>query len=153
DAKYLSADASIEAIKDGQIEGFSMHGGAPLAGFLDLAQSRVGLKLVSLSDADVAQIIKNIPYYSKQVIGPDIYPGLDGNVTTVGGVSMLVANAKVSEEMAYKVVKALSEHNADLVRAYAPARYSTPENTVSNGPKYAPLHPGAVRYFKEKGLM
>jgi len=153
DAKYLSADASIEAIKDGQIEGFSMHGGAPLAGFLDLAQSRVGMKLISLSDAEVTKVIENIPYYSRQTIGPDIYPSLSSKITTVGGVSMFIANESLSEDIAYKIVKALSEHNDELTRAYAPASYSTPENTISNGPKYAPLHPGAIRYFKEKKLM
>ncbi|MBI4182683.1 MAG: TAXI family TRAP transporter solute-binding subunit [Proteobacteria bacterium] len=152
-AQYLSADASIQAIKDGQIEGFSMHGGAPLAGFLDLAQSRVGLKLISLSDDDVARITRAIPYYSKQIISKDIYPGLPADVVTVGGVSVFVAHEKLAEETAYLIVKALSEHTAELVLAYAPSAYSTAQNTVRETAKYAPLHPGAVRYFKEKGLM
>ena len=153
DAQYLSADASIAAMMDRQIEGFSMHGGAPMAGFLELAQSRTGLKLLSLSDAEVARIIERIPYYSKQIISKDVYPGLEKDVTTVGGVSMFVAHESMSEETAYRIVKALSENRDSLVRAYKPAEYSTPENTIKEGPKYAPLHPGAVRYFKEKGLL
>lgn len=153
DAQYLSADASIQAMMDRSIEGFSMHGGAPMAGFLELAQSRTGLKLLSLSDAEVARIIERIPYYSKQIISKDIYPGLDKDVTTVGGVSVFVAHESMSEETAYRIVKALSENRDALERAYKPAAYSTPENTVKEGPKYAPLHPGAARYFKEKGLL
>lgn len=153
DAQYLSAEASIDAIMDKQIEGFSMHGGAPMAGFLELAQSPVGLKLLSLSDDEVKRIIEKVPYYSKQIISKDTYPGLEKNVVTVGGVSVFVADASLDEEAAYRIVKALSEHKDDLVRAYAPAAYSTPENTVKEGPKYAPLHPGAIRYFKEVGLM
>ena len=121
DAQYLSADASIQAMMDRSIEGFSMHGGAPMAGFLELAQSRTGLKLLSLSDAEIARIIERIPYYSKQIISKDVYPGLDKDVTTVGGVSMFVAHESMSEETAYRIVKALSENRDSLVRAYKPA--------------------------------
>jgi TRAP transporter TAXI family solute receptor len=153
EAHYLSADASIQAVMDRQIEGFSMHGGAPMAGFLELAQSRTGLKLLSLSDAEIARITQHIPYYTKLTIPKEIYPGLEKEVTTVGGVSVFVAHEALPEETAYRIVKALSENRDSLVRAYAPAAYSTPENTVKDGPKYAPLHPGAIRYFKEKGIM
>lgn len=152
-AQYLSADASIQAIMDGQIEGFSMHGGAPMAGFLEMAQSKVGLKILSLSDAEIDRIIAKVPYYSKQVISKDVYPGLASDVTTIGGVSVFVAHEQLPEDAAYAIVKALAENGPDLVRAYAPASYSTAANTVKETPKYAPLHPGAIRYFKEKGLM
>ena len=68
-------------------------------------------------------------------------------------MSVFVAHESLSEESAYRIVRALSENRDALERAYKPAAYSSPENTVREGPKYAPLHPGAARYFKEKGLL
>ena len=111
----------------------------------------VKLKLVDHVDATDAMVKKYGPLYVKDVIPARSYPGQDtpNQITTVWNV--LVADTKLPEQLAYDIVKTVFERKEDLVRVHAEARnfdfkYQTP------GAAVIPFHPGAIRYFTEKGI-
>jgi TRAP transporter TAXI family solute receptor len=151
DAKYLSVAESVAALKDGAIEGYFVGIGTPSSAFLDLATMPSGLKLISLSQGDIKKCMEKYKFLTETVIPADTYRGVDYEVRGVGRWHFMVCRADFPEEAAYEIAKALTEHHKELMAVMAAAKYSTPENTLRQ--TVLPLHPGAERYFREKGYL
>ncbi len=151
DAKYLSVAESIDALKDGVIEGYFVGIGTPSGGFLDLATMPSGLKMISLGPEDVKKCLQKFNFFAETVIPANTYRGVDYECRGVSRWHFMVCRPDLPEEAGYQIVKALSEHHKGLVAVMQAAKSSTPENTL----KYAtiPLHPGAEKYFREKGYL
>ena len=77
--------------------------------------------------------------------------GQDEAVPTLAITNILVTRAGVSDEEAYQMTKQLFEHLPDMVAAHSAAKAISPEKAANGLP--IPLHPGAMRYYKEKGLI
>jgi TRAP transporter TAXI family solute receptor len=89
--------------------------------------------------------------YQANTIPANTYNGQTEAVPTVAIQNFLVSHEGVSADAAYKMTKAIFEHLPDLQAAHAAAKSITRENAAKNPP--APLHPGAVKYYKEVGLI
>jgi TRAP transporter TAXI family solute receptor len=150
DAKYLSVGESVDAMKDGAIEAYAVGIGTPSSAFLDLSISPGGLKLISLSPEDIRKCIEKYSFFSETILPPNTYKGVDYETRGVGRWHFLVARSDLRDEVAYDIVKALTEHHDQLVGVMAAARESTPENTIRE--TIIPLHPAAQKYFGEKGF-
>ncbi|MAW01375.1 MAG: C4-dicarboxylate ABC transporter substrate-binding protein, partial [Candidatus Pelagibacter sp.] len=74
------------------------------------------------------------------------------NVTTFGVMASVVTSAKVSDEMVYNVVRAVFENLDDFKKQHPAFANLDPKKMIKDGLS-APLHPGAIKYYKEKGLM
>ena len=148
----LDPGKSAEAIKDRKLDAFFWVGGIPTPAVTDLgATPGLKLKLIDHTEATDAMVKKYGPLYVKDVIPAKSYPGQDtpNQITTVWNV--LVADAKLSDQLAYDIVKTVFEHKDDLIRVHAEAKnfelkYQTP------GAAVIPFHPGARKYFAEKGI-
>jgi TRAP transporter TAXI family solute receptor len=148
----LDPGKSVDAIKDKKLDAFFWVGGVPTPAVTDLgATPGLKLKLVDHSEAVEAMVKKYGPLYVKDVIPTKSYPGQDGanQIATVWNV--LVADNRMSDQMAYDIVKTVFERKDDLIRVHAEARnfdykYQTP------GAAVVPFHPGAIKYFAEKGI-
>ena len=148
----LDPGKSADAIKDGKLDAFFWVGGIPTPAVTDLgATPGVKLKLIDHADATDAMVKIYGPLYVKDVIPARSYPGQDmpNQIATVWNV--LVTDSKMSDQLAYDIVKTIFEHKDDLVRVHAEARnfdyrYQTP------GAAVIPFHPGAKKYFAEKGI-
>jgi TRAP transporter TAXI family solute receptor len=151
DAKYLSVAESVNALKDGAIEGYFVGIGTPSSAFLDLATMPSGLKLISLSAADMKKCNEKYNFLTETVIPANTYKGVDYEVRGVGRWHYMVCRADLPEEAAYQITKALVEHHKDLMAVMVAAKSSTPENTLRQ--MVLPLHPGAEKYFREKGYL
>jgi len=151
DAKYLSVAESVNALKDGAIEGYFVGIGTPSSAFLDLATMPSGLKLVSLSPEDMKRCYEKYNFLTETVIPANTYRGVDYETRGVGRWHFMVCRADFPEEAAYQIAKALTEHHKDLMAVMVAAKSSTPENTVKQS--IIPFHPGAERYFREKGYL
>ncbi len=86
----------------------------------------------------------------KGIIPAKTYPGQDVDVEMAVVWNLLVCNEKMKGDVAYDIVKTLFDHKPELVLSHRDARYLALEPQVGGSP--FPLHPGAIRYFKEKGL-
>jgi len=148
----LSVAESVNAIKDRKIDAFFWVGGIPTAAVTDLgATPGTKLKLVDHADAVEAMNKKYGNLYVRDTIKSGSYPGQDKDnaVTTVWNI--LVTDDKMSDEMAYNVVKLIFDKKPDLVAVHKEANSFVLETQKKeNSP--VPFHTGAVKYFKEKGL-
>ena len=123
--------------------------GAPTTAITDLSTSKTAY-LVSLDDEHVDQLLETSEYYQKAVIKADTYSGVDEDVTTVAVSAVIIVADSVSEDAVYTLCADIFDNAADLVDSHA--KYA--ELSVENGASITsvPYHPGAAKYFKEKGF-
>ena len=148
----LDPGKSSDAIKDKKLDAYFWVGGIPTPAVTDLgATPGTKLKLIDHSEATEAMVKKYGPLYVKDVIPAKSYPGQDtpNQIATVWNV--LVSDAKLTDQLAYDIVKTIFEHKEDMVRVHKEAqsfdyKYQTP------GAAVIPFHPGAIKYFTEKGV-
>lgn len=145
--EYLPFGDSVELIKNRQLDATLQSAGLGVASIRDLATS-LPINVVAVPADVVAKI--GAPYVAV-TIPANTYEGQAEDVPTAGVGNMLITSADVSEETAYQMTKALFENLDRLVAAHAAAKAITLENALDGLP--VPLHPGAERYYKEKGLI
>jgi len=146
---YQGFGDSANALKDGQIDAAFVVAGAPTTAITDLATTK-DVHLVALDDEHVTKLLETSPYYAKNVISADTYTGLDGDVTTVAVGAVVLAANTVSEDAVYALCADIFDNAADLVSSHA--KYG--ELSLEYGASIAsvPYHPGAAKYFAEKGF-
>src|SRR2546421_63680 len=148
----LGVAESVNAIKDRKIDAFFWVGGLPTAAVTDLANTPgVKIKMVDHGEAVAAMNKKYGNLYITDVISKDIYRGMDkdNKIATVN--NLLVAHQNMDDKTAYSIVKAVFDHKDDLVRTHKEAENIKLENQKKDASP-VPWHPGAVKYFAEKGI-
>jgi TRAP transporter TAXI family solute receptor len=148
----LSVAESVNALKDRKIDAFFWVGGIPTAAVTDLAATP-GLKIKLVDHADLAEKM-NAKYgklYSAGAIPASSYPGQTADNRNTEVWNILVTGDKMSDDDAYRIVKTLVEKKADLVAVHKDAESFSIENQ-SQDKSPVPFHPGALRYFKERGI-
>lgn len=148
----LGVAESTNAIKDGKIDAYFWVGGLPTAAVTDLGASPgVKLKLVDHSEVVAKMNAKYGGIYSEGVIPAKMYPGQDKDNKISVVQNILVANADMPDKVAYDIVKTFIEKREELVAVHGEAKSITLDNqSAKNSP--IPWHPGAVKYFAEKGV-
>jgi len=147
----LSVAESVNAIKDRKIDAFIWSGGLPTAAVTDLAATPgTKIKLIDHSEAIDPLNKKYGPLYVKDVIPQATYAGMDktANILTVWNI--LAVSEKMPDSVAYTIIKTLFDYKADLVATHKEAtNMSVDIQTTAHSP--IPFHPGAIKYFNEKG--
>ncbi|MEW6489576.1 MAG: TAXI family TRAP transporter solute-binding subunit [Thermodesulfobacteriota bacterium] len=146
---FLSFNETADALKNGTIDVGIWSVAPPTSSIIDLATTH-DIDLLSFSDEEIATIRKDHPYYSKYEIPAGVYRGVDRPVPNPSVWNVAVVSADLSEDLAYQITKAIFENHGELLRVHKAAEDTRPEASVANSP--IPLHPGAVKYLKEKGL-
>jgi hypothetical protein len=148
----LSVTEAANALKDRKIDAFLHAAGVPLPAVTDVAASPgTKVKLVDHADAVKAMVKKYGPIYAPGKIPAKTYSGQDRDGLTVNVWGVLYVNEKMNEKTAYDIVKTLFDKQPDLVLAHRESANMTLENqTIGASP--VPWHPGALRFFKEKGI-
>lgn len=148
--EYLGYNDTAAAIKDGRVQGGSMPAGIPVAAVTDLYASRANVSILEFTDEQLQAVNKIYNTWFRFVIPPNTYPGLNKEVKTIAQPNWLGVAESVSEETVYLLTKTMFE-NLDAVHSiHDAAKGITLENALKGLP--VPLHPGAYRYFKEKGV-
>ncbi|MFO1412959.1 MAG: TAXI family TRAP transporter solute-binding subunit [Burkholderiales bacterium] len=147
----LGASESVNAIKDRKIDAFFWVGGVPTAALTDLAATPgVKMRLIDHAEALDAMNKKYGPLYAKGIIAPSSYAGMDKPVANIDVWNVLVATDKMSDKMAYDIVKTLMEKKPELVAVHKEAENIDLKYQNVGSP--IPFHPGARKYFEEKGV-
>ncbi len=148
----LGAAESVNAIKDRKIDAFFWVGGLPTAAVTDLgATPGVKIKMVDHSEVVEKMNAKYGALYSATPIKKGTYPGQDTDNKATAVWNILVTGGKMTDQEAYDVVKLMVEKKADLVAVHKEAASFSLENQIkTNSP--VPWHPGALKYFAEKGV-
>lgn len=147
----LGAAESVSAIKDRKIDAFFWVGGVPTAAVTDLAATPgTKIKLIDHAEAIAAMNAKHGPLYVKGVIPANSYAGQDKPVENIDVWNILVTSDKMSNEMAYQIVKTLIEKKPELVAVHKEAQNIDLKYQALGSP--IPFHPGARKYFEEQGV-
>jgi TRAP transporter TAXI family solute receptor len=148
----LGVAESVNAIKDRKIDAFFWVGGIPTAAVTDLAATP-GMKMKLIDHGDLAEKM-NAKYgklYTSSKIKASSYPGYDKDNSIAEVWNLIVTGDKMSNDDAYTIVKTLVEKKADIVAVHKEAESFSLDNQVQDRSPI-PFHPGALKYFKEKGI-
>ena len=146
--QYLSFGDSAEALKDGKIDAAFIVAGYPAPAVSDLSASKQAY-LVSLDAEHVAKLQEISAAYVESVIPAGTYKGVDEDTVTVGIKATVIASENMSEDDAYTIVSTIFENKADIAEVHAKGAELDLEYAATCG---LPYHPGAAKYFAEKGF-
>lgn len=147
----LGVAESVAALKDGRVDAFFWVGGVPTPAIAELAATP-GMRLKLIDHAEVLEAMnrKFGPLYTKGVIVPTAYTGMDKPVENIDVWNILVASDRMPDAVAYDIVRTLIERQPELAALYKEAgnidvRYQNIGSPI-------PYHPGARKYLEERGV-
>jgi TRAP transporter TAXI family solute receptor len=146
---HLDFGATTNRFKDNQIDAGFVVAGYPTASIMDLANTKA-VSLVSFDAEFMSALAKAHPYFVPDAIPGGSYPGMNEETSTPAVMAMLITHENVPEDVIYKFTKALFENLPTVQAAHAKAKEITLATALTG--LTAPLHPGAAKYYKEKGL-
>jgi TRAP transporter TAXI family solute receptor len=148
----LSVAESVNAVKDNKIDAFFWVGGLPTAAVTDLANTP-GTKIKMIDNAELVPAM-NKKYgnlYIEDTIPQSTYRGMEADNKQATVMNILVAHEEMSEETAYNIVKTIFESRDDLIAVHKDtADFKLESQKATASP--IPFHPGAVKYFEERGV-
>jgi len=145
--EYLPFGQSVELIKNRQIDATVQSAGLGVASIKDLANS-VEVVIVEIPESIIEKL--GAPYVSA-TIPANTYQGVGQDTKTAGIVNFLITSQKVSDKIAYDMTKNLFENLPALVATHSAAKNININKAITGMP--VPLHPGAEKYYKEKGIV
>lgn len=150
-AEHLGYFEASSAMQNGQLSGMNAEGGIPTSAVSEIFASNTPVKMLEFSDEDFKKLHDVAPYYGQFTVPAGLYSNLDKEIKTVGVKSALVASADLDEELVYNLVKTMFENYESIVGSHKALEAVSLEEAIKGLPP-VPLHPGAVRYYKEKGI-
>ncbi|MBN2033543.1 MAG: TAXI family TRAP transporter solute-binding subunit [Deltaproteobacteria bacterium] len=149
-AEGLQQHEASRALVDRKIDAFFYTVGNPSAAIEEPAQS-VDMVMIPLDHPDIKKLAEEKPYYVYTKIPAGTYKGVDYDVPTYAVTATVISHEKVPDEVVYDMVKTVFERLDDLKKSHAAFRILEPKQMLQG--LSAPFHPGAIKYYKEKGWM
>lgn len=146
---YLDFGATTSRFKDNQIDAGFVVAGYPTASIMDLATTKP-ITLLNFDEAFLTKLSKEHPYFVPSTIPAGTYTGIDTVINTPAVMAILITNADVSEETIYEFTKELYANITDVHIAHAMAKDIKLQTALEG--LTIPLHPGAAKFYKEKGM-
>ncbi|MEM6339925.1 MAG: TAXI family TRAP transporter solute-binding subunit [Pseudomonadota bacterium] len=150
-ASELKPAEQSAALGDNKVDAIIYTVGHP-NGSIQEATSTVDATLVPVTGDAIETLVNDNPYYAKATIPGGMYKGTDGDVETFGVKATFVTSADVEDDVVYTVVKAVFD-NFDRFKGLHPAFANLSEEEMIADGLSAPLHPGAEKYYRERGWL
>ncbi len=147
--QFLSVPEQVTAMKDNNLDLSMSLMPVPTGSFTEFAVTN-GMKLISLDKEIIDKLVAEMPGWLPHTIKAGSYPGQDKDVLTMSYRGTVVTRADMSEEDAYQITKAVWEYRDEWKDVHAVAADMTLATALDG--MTVPLHPGAVKYYKEKGM-
>jgi uncharacterized protein len=139
----------VNQLGSGELDGIAFAVGAPLPDVAAL-DAKDPLDFIQPSPEQVAVLRTRFPEFTPSVIPSGTYPSLLEDYHTIGLYNFAIIHRDVSDDLAYRIVKAVFEHQPELVSAHPAAKETVPANLDRD--TFLPLHPGAARYYRQIGV-
>jgi TRAP transporter TAXI family solute receptor len=139
------------ALKEGRTDAFFHHSAAPGPAFMELALT-TPIRLIPLSEAAIKRVKEACPWISPLVVPANTYKGQTKDALQTATFSGIVARNDLPDDLVYNIAKAIHENIEQLRSVHKAFRKWTMKGLV-NGPVTCPYHAGALKYYKEKGLV
>lgn len=150
-ASELKPAEQSAALGDNKVDAIVYTVGHP-NGSIQEATSTVDANLVPVTGPEIDKLVADNPYYAKAVIPGGMYAGNDADTETFGVKATFVTSADVPEDLVYEVVKSVFD-NFDRFKGLHPAFANLNAEAMVTEGNSAPLHPGAEKYYREKGWL
>ncbi len=150
-ATELTSTEQSKALCDGKIDAYGYTVGVPNAG-VAVATDGCSARIINLNSGVEKKLVEENPYYAFATIPKGTYKTTDSDVTTFGVKATFVTSADVPEDVVYEVTRAVFENLDDFRRLHPAFANLDPQNMIRDAIS-AELHPGALKYYKEKGWM
>ena len=134
---------------DGLIDAFCFAAGQPIPAFSEIEAQRP-VTFFGFTDDEITKIRAAIPEVAVTVIPAGTYRTQTADMNTIGLFNFAVVHKDMPDSLVYELTKAIMDNNEAMVQGHAAARESLPENATKND--FLTFHPGAVKYFQEKGI-
>ena len=146
----VSYKESVALMKDGQADVFMAATSVPQASFIELDNSP-GIRFIGLPKERIDRIVKNNPGYIYGKIPASAYKSLNKDIPTLGIVTSAIVNKDLSDDLVYNMTKVFWENHAEFVKVKSIWKKVILKEAVNGAA--IPIHPGAIKYYKEKGVM
>ena len=148
--EYLGYSEAAEALKDGRVDGILIAGGLPTSAVMDAASS-VKIRILTLEPDMIKKLVEQMPWYYEVTIPKGTYMGQTEDVKTVAVANLLICREDLSNDLVYNMTKTLHDNQKDLVAAHSAAKDMKLQDALKG--MTVPMHPGAEKFYKEKGIM
>ncbi|MGB3097491.1 MAG: TAXI family TRAP transporter solute-binding subunit [Candidatus Deferrimicrobiaceae bacterium] len=151
--EYLGYSPSASAMMDNRIVGANLPAGPPVAAVTQLF-AQVGaknVKVLDFTDEQIALLQKSYPVWTKYVIKAGVYPGQEEDIRTVGQPNFLACRPDLPDETVYLITKTIFENLSFLHNIHKATTAMSLERATVGLP--VPLHPGAEKFYREKGII
>ena len=149
-ADYLDFAAVTSRFKDNQIDAGFVVAGFPTASIMDLTTTK-DVDLMSFDDAFLAKLHKAYPFFVASTIPAKTYKGIDTDTKTPAVMAILITNDSVPADQIYAFLTGMFDNLKDIAAVHAKGKEITLKGALDG--LTAPLHPGAEKFYKEKGLI
>ena len=151
DLAYLGYGGSAQALQNGAISGMNIPAGVPVSA-ITAAAAAMGedMRILNFTDEQVLQADGGLDLWTRYIIAPNSYPGQTEAVQTIAQPNILAVREDVDAEHVYQITKTIYENLPFLNAIHKATRVMALEKAITGLPM--PLHPGALRYYKEQGL-
>ncbi|MDA0999104.1 MAG: TAXI family TRAP transporter solute-binding subunit [bacterium] len=153
--EFFSNPQNAAALKDKRVDAgfFMLNANVPAPVYMDLARTQQGqLNFFGPDEATIKKLEKSDPGVVRDVVPAGSIPGWDKDLVSWGQMWTLMSSSQMSNAVAYEIVKLLMENHQQIQKYHPIGKVIKPENAMKGLSKIK-LHPGAVRYWKEKGKM
>ncbi|MFO0390053.1 MAG: TAXI family TRAP transporter solute-binding subunit, partial [Alphaproteobacteria bacterium] len=147
----LKSNDQAEALCNGTIDAMVYAGGHP-NGAVQQVTSACDTKIVDVTGPVIDAMIAENPFYARAIIPANMYKGNAVDVRTFGVKAVLVTSKDIEDDVVYQMVKAVFD-NLDNFKTLHPVFSTLDASHMVTEGRLAPMHPGAIKYFKEKGLI
>ena len=141
---------SVDKIKDGNLTASLITAGAPTSSISDLANAR-DIRIVPLAGPEIENMRKKQPYYANVQLPANTYKGQSAPVNTLAVMAVWATHDGLTDQLAYEVTKALYENTETLGQVHPKGKEISLKTALQS--ISIPLHPGAERYYREKGVL
>lgn len=150
-ASELRADEQGAALCDGKIDGFTFVVGHPSANITD-PTTICNAQIIPVTGAAVDKLLAERPFYARAQVPAGMYRGNPNAIDSYGVLATVLSSAKVPDEVVYTLVKAVFDNLNEFKGLHPALAHLKPEDMATQG-QFAPVHPGAARYYRERGWM
>lgn len=149
--EYIGYSEAAQALQNGRLDAFNAETGYPVSAVSELYAGRTPVGMLEFSDDELDTLQLEAPYYARVVIPANVYPNQDKPLNLVGVKSALIVTDSVDAQVVYDTLKIIYNDREAMKQAHAAFSKVDYDNPMA-GLYGAPLHPGAVKFFREQGF-
>jgi TRAP transporter TAXI family solute receptor len=149
-AEYITFTDAADMLQNGSIDGAWIMSGAPASAVAQALTAKC--HLIGISDDLIAKLQAKYPWYAKYTIPAGTYPNQDQPVNTSAIKMVMFCRGDLNEDLVYKMTKAFWENIDQLGKSQKNLKGLKPADAVKDIAN-VPLHPGAIKYYKEIGVL